>query len=144
VSDATIHPRPSLLAAAALLRSADLPVADLADAHMADFFYCGSTQAPIGLVGLELHGTSALLRSLVVAPQNRSAGFGAALVERAEAYARERGVHTIYLLTTTAETFFRQRGYEAADRQNAPAEIKATREFADLCPASSAFLYKRL
>jgi amino-acid N-acetyltransferase len=111
---------------------------------MTDFFFCGPAPAPVGLVGLELHGASALLRSLVVAPANRSAGFGAALVERAEAHARERGVRAIYLLTTTAETFFRRHGYVTANRQDAPAEIKATREFADICPASSAFLFKRL
>ena len=141
---AFIGQRPSLQAATSLLTSADLPVADLSDAHMANFFYCGSAQAPIGLVGLELHGPSALLRSLVVAPGNRSAGLGSALVKRAEAHARERGADAIYLLTTTAEAFFRRHGYETADRRNAPAEIKVTREFADICPASSAFLSKRL
>jgi len=144
MGDTSIRPHPALEAATALLQSAALPVADLTDTHMPDFFYCGSAQAPIGLVGIELHGASALLRSLVVAPANRSSGIGAALVERVEAHARGHGVRAIYLLTTTAEAFFKRHGYEPADRQRAPAEIKATREFADLCPASSAFLFKRL
>jgi amino-acid N-acetyltransferase len=144
MSETFIRPRPSLQAATALLQSADLPIADLTAAHMADFFYCGPEQAPTGLVGLELHAPSALLRSLVVMPANRSAGVGAALVARAETHARDSGARAIYLLTTTAEAFFRRQGYQPADRQSAPAEIRATREFADICPASSAFLFKPL
>jgi amino-acid N-acetyltransferase len=144
MSAASINPHPSLHAATALLESADLPVDDLTAEHMSNFFYCGPEHAPIGLVGLELHGRSALLRSLVVAPAHRSAGLGTALVERAEAHAREHGVQAVYLLTTTADVFFRRRGYEGADRDRVPAAIKATREFASLCPASAAFLCKHL
>jgi N-acetylglutamate synthase-like GNAT family acetyltransferase len=50
----------------------------------------------------------------------------------------------MYLLTTTAAGFFERRGYVAAARESAPAEIRATREFADICPASSAFMVKHL
>jgi amino-acid N-acetyltransferase len=144
MNDAVIRSNPSLQAATALLRSAGLPVTDLTEEHMAHFFYCGSPASPDGLAGLELHGPHALLRSLVVAPASRSAGVGAGLVEHAERHARERGVVAIYLLTTTAEPFFRRLGYRPVERQNAPAGIKATREFADICPASSAFLFKPL
>jgi hypothetical protein len=34
--------------------------------------------------------------------------------------------------------------YASAERANAPAEIRGTREFADICPTSSAFMVKRL
>jgi amino-acid N-acetyltransferase len=50
----------------------------------------------------------------------------------------------MYLLTTTAETFFERRGYRRVDRIQAPPAIKLTPEFAGLCPASSAFMIKRL
>lgn len=139
-----IHARPSLSAAVDLLASAHLPASDLAPAHMEHFFYTGAADAPSGLVGVEFLGPNVLLRSLVVRPSGRSIGLGTALVERAEAYARERGAQAIFLLTTTAEQFFRKRGYVPADREHAPAEIRATSEFAHLCPASSAFLIKRL
>jgi amino-acid N-acetyltransferase len=127
-----------------LLQSVALPTADLTDAHMADFFYSGSADAPVALVGVEMCEESALLRSLVVAADRRVTGVGTALVEKAEAHARARGARAMFLLTTTAATFFRHRGYVSADRATAPAAIKATREFADICPASSAFLMKRL
>jgi hypothetical protein len=52
-----------------------------------------------------------LLRSLVVDPRARTTGIGSQLVAHAEAYARARGMPSIYLLTTTAEAFFAARGY---------------------------------
>jgi amino-acid N-acetyltransferase len=127
-----------------LLASANLPTADLTENHCRHFFYTGPKDAPTGLVGLELLGDVALLRSLVVTPGDRNAGAGSALVQHAETYARGRGVRSVYLLTTTAESFFAKRGYARAAREAAPAAIKATPEFAGLCPASSAFMSKLL
>ena len=65
-------------------------------------------------------------------------------MEYAEREARTRGVQTFYLLTTTAEAFFLRCGYVHAERTQAPEGIRATREFADICPASSVFMTKRL
>lgn len=144
MSHSAIASKPSRAGAAALLDASNLPSADLTDAHMEHFFFCGPAAAPTALVGVELCGSSALLRSLVVRPEHRSTGLGAALVAHVEAYARSRGAREIYLLTTTAESFFARRGYAAANRASAPPEIAQTREFAGICPASSAFMVKRL
>ena len=111
-----IRPRPTLAAAKALLAAANLPVADLTDGHCEHFFYWGPPAAPTGLVGLELFGDVALLRSLVVSSGARSSGVGSALVRHAEHYAHSRGVRTLYLLTTTAEGFFARLGYSNAAR----------------------------
>jgi amino-acid N-acetyltransferase len=127
-----------------LLMSASLPSADLTDAHMAHFFYCGSSSAPLGIVGVEFYGSDALLRSLAVAPDRQRTGLGRALLHQAEHHARSRGAGSIYLLTTTAESFFKKHGYVPAERAAAPQGIRTSREFADLCPATSAFLVKHL
>jgi amino-acid N-acetyltransferase len=127
-----------------VLNGAGLPSVDLTDAHMEHFFYCGPAQAPTGLVGLELFGELALLRSLAVADVTRSRGLGSALLAHAEQHARAAGAREIYLLTTTAEEFFRRRGFSTAARDEAPAAIRQSREFAGLCPASAAFMIKRL
>jgi amino-acid N-acetyltransferase len=127
-----------------LLAAADLPASDLTDSLLQDFFYAGPAAEPTGLVGLELQGEVALLRSLVVAPALRSRGAGTSLVEYAERYARLRGVRDLYLLTTTAEEFFARRGYTRVAREDAPESIRSTREFAGICPASAAFMVKRL
>ncbi|HKS55787.1 MAG TPA: arsenic resistance N-acetyltransferase ArsN2 [Steroidobacteraceae bacterium] len=140
----SIATRPSRAGVAALLDASDLPSADLTDAHMEHFFFCGPAAAPTAVVGLEVCGSSALLRSLVVQPHLRSSGLGKALVERAEAEARACGARSLYLLTTTAARFFQRCGYVPALREDAPPEIRATREFADICPASSAFMVKHL
>ena len=140
----SIQPRPQIAAATALLEQSQLPASDLTDAHMEHFYFLGTAQAPSAMVGIELHGASALLRSLVVHPDRRSTGLGKTLVEHAESQARARGVGAMYLLTTTASDFFQRRGYAVAARETAPPEIRSTREFADICPASSAFMVKKL
>jgi amino-acid N-acetyltransferase len=144
VAAEAIAGRPSRAVAVALLQASNLPTADLTDEQMGYFFYCGPPAAPTALVGVELHGSNALLRSLVVAPAHRSNGLGAVLVRHAEEFARAEGATSMYLLTSTAEPFFKRCGYAQANRETAPAEIRATREFADICPASAAFLVKRL
>jgi amino-acid N-acetyltransferase len=127
-----------------LLEGASLPTSDLADVDLRNFFFAGPRDAPIGLVGLQIAAPDALLRSLVVDVKFRSAGLGSQLVARAEEYARSRGVRSIYLLTTTAERFFSARGYKCLDRSTVPDSIRTTREFAEVCPATSAVMLKRL
>jgi amino-acid N-acetyltransferase len=139
-----IRPRPLRLSVVALLEAEGLPASDLTEAHLEHFFFTGTDDAPSALVGLEIYGGSALLRSLVVSAAARTQGLGSALVLHAEEYAAAHQVHSIYLLTTTAEPYFERRGYQRIDRAQAPASIQSTREFASLCPASSAFMIKRL
>ena len=140
----SISAGPVPAAARGLLAAANLPTADLTDEQLTTFFYGGPAAAPSALIGLEIYGAEALLRSLVVDPSLRSTGLGSALVERAETHAANHGVGSLYLLTTSAEAFFAHRGYHRLDRAFAPAAIRSTREFAGLCPASSAFMFKRL
>jgi amino-acid N-acetyltransferase len=139
-----VHRGPGHSEVTRLLESASLPTSDLSGQDMKDFFYAGPAGAPIGIVGMQFYGPDALLRSLVVASAQRKQGLGQRLVEEAEQHARERGATTVYLLTTTAEAFFRSRGYVVTPRDNAPPAIRSTPEFAGLCPASSAFMSKRL
>jgi amino-acid N-acetyltransferase len=138
------HLCPSACAVKALLAAADLPTADLRAEHFEHFIACGPEDSPDAVVGLELYGEVALLRSLVVAAAARGKGHGSGLVAQAEAYAGQRGVQEIYLLTTTAQAFFRQRGYAHCARAEAPAAIRQTAEFSSLCPANSAFMRKRI
>jgi amino-acid N-acetyltransferase len=139
-----IYPRPEEAAVRALLARAGLPVADLTAAHLDDFWGCGESLDLIGVVGLEVYGTVALLRSLAVAPDGQGRGLGSALLAHAERAARQRGVQALYLLTTTAEAFFVQRGYVRIPREAAPPILRQTAEFAALCPVSAACLTKAL
>jgi amino-acid N-acetyltransferase len=140
----SICARPRLLAAKELLESVALPSSDLTEQHLEHFLYCGPSDELTGLVGLEIYGPHALLRSLAVAPTARSAGVGSALLSRAEAHARANAVRELYLLTTTAQAFFEARGYRLTSREGCPTAIRASSEFSSLCPASSALLLKHL
>lgn len=143
-AEVEIVPGPTRPGAERLLASAGLPTSDLAEAQLQHFFYAGTAAVPTGLVGLELYGETALLRSLVVVPAARTIGAGSALLAHAESHARSHGVRELYLLTTTAEDFFTRRGYARVARESAPDSIRGTREFAGICPASSAFMVKQL
>ncbi len=127
-----------------LLIDAQLPIADLTASHMQHFLGCGTWPAIDGVIGLELFGETALLRSLAVAQHTRGTGLGKQLVAEAERYARSRGVKALYLLTTTAERFFDRLGYNRIEREAVPDSIKATPEYAGICPASSAVMCKTL
>ena len=139
-----IRERPPQPGVVALLEAEGLPASDLTEGHLEHFFFTGSDGAPSALVGLEMYGEDALLRSLVVSATARTQGLGSALVQHAEGYAAAHQVRALYLLTTTAEAYFEHRGYKRIDRAQAPPSIQSTREFASLCPASSAFMIKRL
>jgi len=140
----SVSPHPSLDVVVRMLGAAKLPTEDLMPAHCEHFFFLGDASAPGGLVGVELFGDVALLRSLAVAEERRGRGEGSALLHHAERYARARGVRAIYLLTTTAEEFFMRHGYAHVPRESAPAAIRSTREFASICPASSAVMTRQL
>jgi amino-acid N-acetyltransferase len=139
-----IRERPPQQGVVALLEAEGLPASDLTETHLEHFFFTGSDGAPSALVGLEIYGEAALLRSLVVSAAARTQGLGSALVLHAEEYAAARQVRALYLLTTTAEAYFEHRGYRRIDRSEAPPSIQSTREFASLCPSSSALMIKQL
>jgi len=143
-SNLQISTRPEYEATIRILREANLPTEDLGTSHLEHFSYAGPAIEPTGVVGLEIFGDVALLRSLVVVPSRRGSGDGQRLLSHAEEHARVAGVRELYLLTTTAETFFAKRGFVRASRDSAPPAIRATREFSGICPASSAFMRKPL
>lgn len=135
---------PGFEALTALLADAGLCYDDLTPAHLDHFVLLHDGKALIGAVGLEVDGVDALLRSLVVAPDRRGEGLGLRLVDAIEAHARETGVTTLYLLTTTAADFFAARGYTVIDRTAVPEAIAQTHEFRSFCPDSATCMRKQL
>ena len=127
-----------------LLDECNLPSSDLDSAHLASFFGCGSPEELEGIIGLEVFGPVALLRSLAVVKSARGKGCAKALVSAVEKHAQENGIDEMYLLTNTAEQFFMDLEYTHADREKAPEKIKQTKEFSALCPENASFMLKKL
>jgi amino-acid N-acetyltransferase len=125
-----------------LLSAAALPTEDLTEESLRLFCVVRDQEEVVGAVGLERHGDCALLRSLVIAPGSRGRGLGMQLTEAAEARAQELGLSAVYLLTTTAAEFFASRGFRAVMRSEVPAGIRATTEFASLCPSTAVVMVK--
>ncbi|RDI71997.1 arsenic resistance N-acetyltransferase ArsN2 [Halopelagius longus] len=110
-----------------------------------DCFYVGDDGGEaVGVGGVEAYGSYGLLRSVAVEESARGEGYGTALCDALEAEARESGVETLYLLTTTAAEFFADRGYEETNRSDTPEAIRETTEFEELCPASAVCMKKSL
>jgi N-acetylglutamate synthase-like GNAT family acetyltransferase len=100
----------------------------------------------VGVAGIEACGVSgehALLRSVAVDPAWRSRGLGRTLVARAIALAEERGAKALYLLTTTAESYFPSFGFEATAREKVPEDVRTTAEFRGACPASATVMVRQ-
>ena len=127
-----------------LLFDARLPVEDLDLAARVTFFVARNNGQPVGAIGLERYGNTALLRPLVVAPDHRRRGLGTDLVHAAEQHAVASGIGDLVLLTETAETFFSRLGYSAIHRDQAPAAVTQSAEFRTLCPATAVCMTKPL
>ena len=125
-----------------LLAKASLPVEDLKE--QTEIFVLTNGKETIGTVGLEHDGTVGLLRSLSVEENQRGSGNGEQLVRFLESTAKQKGIQTLFLLTTTAAAFFAKHGYQIISRSELPLFIQQTSEFRSTCPASATVMKKEL
>jgi amino-acid N-acetyltransferase len=126
-----------------LLDDAGLPTSDVRS--KTDCFRVAVVgDAPVGTGGIEPLGSNGLLRSVVVAPSERGRGYGGALVEALADHAREGGIESLYLLTTTAADFFTTHGFQRVARESVPAPVRETAQFGELCPETATVMCKRL
>jgi len=139
-----IFQKPKLHDVHRILNENDLPTDDLAEINLDHFFGCGETARPRGVIGLEVHGTDGLLRSLAVDSEVQGLGCGSSLFKQLEHHSKSIGVKTLYLLTETAEKYFEKKGFESIARELASESIKQTKEFTDLCPGSATVMRKSL
>ncbi len=132
-----------LAAVRRLLESQHLPL-DGVDEHVSTMVVAKKGSEVLGAAAVELYADGALLRSVVVDPVVQGQGLGHRLSEAALSIAKDRGTHTAFLLTTTAEKFFPKLGFEPIVRDDVPASVQASIEFQSACPASAVVMRKRL
>lgn len=128
----------------AFLQAMSLPTAGLHAAPRSGYLLVKDAGVLIGLAGLEVHGTVGLLRSVAVDPRHRSRGLAAQLVTQAIGYARQVHLTDLYLLTTTAQSYFPRFGFVAVPRSSAPAALHASEELQGACPASAVLMHLSL
>lgn len=126
-----------------LLDLNQLPTADVTEALLSDFLVVGDPRL-VAVAGLECFDDIGLLRSVAVSKSERSQGIGKSLVEALEEKAKAAGISTLWLLTTTATNFFLTVGFSVVARDDAPAGLRNSSEFRDLCPASATCMRKLL
>jgi N-acetylglutamate synthase-like GNAT family acetyltransferase len=145
IPGATLRPARSsdLAAIEQLLTDAGLPLAGVAEA-LENFTVAESETELVGVAGLEVCCDNALLRSVAVIPEWRSRGLGRTLVTHVIADAAARGLHGLYLLTTSAERYFSSFGFRQITRDEVPADVRETEEFRTACPASAAVMARTL
>ena len=126
-----------------LLTANHLPTVGVQDI-ISDFLVAEEGKDIVGVVGMEYCCNYGLLRSTAVSPAWRSKGLGRELVQGIIARAESRGINALYLLTTTAESYFPSFGFEKTTRAAVPKEVQATDEFKGACPASATVMSLQL
>jgi len=119
-----------------LLQDSALPLDGVAES-LPGFVVAEAEGALVGVAGLEVCCEHALLRSVAVDEAWRGHGIGRALVARVVSDAEARGIHALYLLTTTADRYFPSFGFRQITRDEVPDDVRATAEFRSACPASA-------
>lgn len=140
VRDATNQ---DLVAVAALVQEAGLPLDGLADATVVLVADAGGRV--VGTVALERHRgaeqTAFLLRSAAVDPGWRGHGVGGALTGAALDVVDMAGA-PVGLLTETADDYFPRFGFVPVPRDELPAVLRSSAEFSGACPASARALLR--
>src|SRR5215467_6562434 len=116
-----------------LLEGAGLPTSDLASGRP-EFIVAREGAEVVAAGALQRFGSSALVRSVVVAPGRRGSGLGKIIVRALEQLARSVQVERLIRLTQTASLFFEGRDYRIIPRNAAPPEVQRSEEFRSLCP----------
>jgi len=135
-----IFQEPDLSDVRRLLEAHNLPTEDLLEVNLLHFFGCGEKTNPKGVIGLEVHGSDGLLRSLAVDSEVQGQGCASSLYNQLEKHSKSMGIKALYLLTETAENYFARKGFKVIPRELASDSIKQTKEFASLCSDSATLI----
>ncbi|MEH6680167.1 MAG: arsenic resistance N-acetyltransferase ArsN2 [Sediminicola sp.] len=119
-----------------LLKANNLPTSDLNN-PMVTLFVCSMNGELAGTIGLQAYGSVGLLRSVSVADHFKNRGLGSIMVRYLLKFCGDAGCQHLFLLTTTAEAYFKKFDFTVVDREGIPLVIRETSEFKDICPASA-------
>lgn len=124
-----------------LLQNNGLPISDitLENTH---FFAAYLDGRLIGSIGLQVMDSVALLRSMVVEDRYRNLQVGKQLYEKVIELAIEKHIQQVFLITTTAQAYFGEKGFKVIAREQVPERIQQTTQFSKTCPDSGIVMHK--
>ncbi|HEY2943195.1 MAG TPA: arsenic resistance N-acetyltransferase ArsN2 [Vicinamibacteria bacterium] len=128
-----------LASARELLHRVNLPDHGVAE-QFGHYLVVRDASRLVGLCGVEVCGDDGLLRRVAVDPDYRGEGIGGLLVGAAQELAGKLRLDALYLLTTTADAYFRRLGFQEVAREKAPEGVRNSWEFRAGCPASSTLM----
>ena len=135
---------PSMAQVARLLAQCGLPSDDILPEDLPNFVLARDGESEFGVGGLQVLGSSGLVRSIGVLPSHRSRGLGARLLADVEDKARGQGVKQLFLLTHDAQSFFLAHGYTESSRSSAPPEVQGCSQFGSSCCRAATLMCKRV
>lgn len=107
-------------------------------------FYKWSMNGITGYAGVEIKNKAALLRSVVIEKEKQKSGAGTRLVLAVLDELKKMGIAEVYLLTLTAEGFFKKIGFSTISKSQVPESISETEEFSTICPYNAVCMVKNL
>src|SRR5262245_11221249 len=125
-------------AVAALLERTALPPDGLDEQFGEPYAVAVTDGRIVGAAGVEVYGDAGLLRSVAVDPAWQGMGLGQRLTEERLRWAASHGLDSVYLMTTTAAGFFPRLGFAPVARDEVPAAVRGSLQFARVCPSTAA------
>lgn len=140
IEDATMQDVPAI---EVMLAKAKLPIVGVRR-HIAHFRLAKQEDKVVAAGGLELYGEQALLRSIVVDPEQRNKAYGKEIVRDLCHSAQQAGIRDLYLKTVSASPFFAELGFQKLPYDQVPSSLKKSSQFRGSCPASATVMHLAL
>jgi len=119
-----------------LLTENNLPSGDIEPGKQT--FYIARNQNQIlGCVGIEIYEQHGLLRSIAISENFKNTGIGKNLYHHIIKFCLKINLQNLYLLTTTADSYFDKFGWSKINRDVMPLAIQKSKEFSSLCPSTA-------
>ena len=126
-----------------LLQASQLPTGDLSS-DLPHFFVIEKDGEIIASAGVEIYRNLGLIRSVAVDEDYRKRSLATILLDRLMSYVSVQQITALYLITTTAERYFAQKGFHSVNRDKVPAPIALSSEFTTICPSTAIVMMKEL
>jgi amino-acid N-acetyltransferase len=98
----------------------------------------------LGVAGLETFGSQGLLRSVAVSKNLQGQDYGTLLVNHVISEAKKSSIQDLFLLTTTAPSFFEKIGFKKENRDKVTGDIVESIEFKSACPKTAVLMHATL